>query len=175
MTAVLHLREFRWLDPLFDRVFAKVGRSGTVVSALACLGALLVVVLPVAIIYIGLLDRFEQIPLFVFSIFVLLFCLGPRDLGEEVNEYRDAISRHDMEQIHELATELLEYPPDAIGEVPDIEHAVYAQSNNRIFGVVFWFALLGPVGAWMFRALDLMRRRAVHYYIDESDDQFATQ
>jgi len=34
------------------------------------------------------------------------------------------------------------------------------QAVNRIFGVVFWFIVLGPAGAWMFRVSDLMRRRA---------------
>ena len=175
LTALFHLREFHWLDPLFDRVFGRVGKSGRVVSILACLALVVVVILPVAVIAFGLRDQLLQIPLFIFSIFVLLFCLGPRDLGEEVIEYREAIARHDMEEIHALATELLEFAPDAIGETPDIERAVYAQANNRIFGVVFWFAVLGPVGAWLFRVLDLMRRRAVHYYIDESGDQYATQ
>jgi AmpE protein len=49
------------------------------------------------------------------------------------------------------------------GEVADIdviEDAVFIQAPNRIFGVVFWFMILGPVGAWMFRVSDLLRRRA---------------
>jgi AmpE protein len=32
--------------------------------------------------------------------------------------------------------------------------------------VVFWFALLGPTGAWFFRVLDLMRRRAIENFAD---------
>ncbi|MGI9308329.1 MAG: regulatory signaling modulator protein AmpE, partial [Gammaproteobacteria bacterium] len=175
LTQLLHLREFHWLDPLFDRLFTRLGKSGAFLAAGGCIILLLLLIVPVALVFFGLQDRLEHIPLFIFSVFVLLFCLGPRDLGEEVIEYREAIARHDMEEVHALATELLEYAPDAIGEVPDVEHAVYAQANNRIFGVVFWFAVLGPVGAWMFRVLDLMRRRAVNYYIDTSGDQFATQ
>ena len=30
-----------------------------------------------------------------------------------------------------------------------------------MFGVILWFMLLGPTGAWLFRVTDLMRRRAV--------------
>ena len=41
-----------------------------------------------------------------------------------------------------------------------VERAIYVQANNRIFGVVFWFLLLGPTGAWAFRVLDLLRHRA---------------
>jgi membrane protein required for beta-lactamase induction len=41
-----------------------------------------------------------------------------------------------------------------------IEDAIFIQANNRIFGVVFWFAVAGPAGAWAFRVSDMLRRRA---------------
>ena len=40
-----------------------------------------------------------------------------------------------------------------------VEDAIFVQANNRIFGVILWFMLLGPAGAWLFRVSDLMRRR----------------
>jgi AmpE protein len=174
VTHLFHWREFHWLDPLFDWGFRRTGKAGKLAAFGSCLVLLSVILLPVLAVYVGLLDRFAHVPLFVFSIYVLLFCLGPRDLGEEVDEYRRAVIDNNLDEAHELATELLEYPPEA-GVVPDIEYAVYAQANNRIFGVVFWFAVLGPVGAWLFRVIDLLRRRAIHYYIDISDDPLATQ
>ena len=174
LTHLFHWREFHWLDPLFDWGFRRAGKASKLVAIGGCLALLIVILLPIALVFVGLQDRLAHIPLFVFSVFVLLFCLGPRDLGEEVHDYREAITRDDMDELHVLTAELLEHAPET-GEVPDIERAIYAQANNRIFGVVFWFAVLGPVGAWLFRVLDLMRRRAVHYYIDISGDQFATQ
>ena len=47
------------------------------------------------------------------------------------------------------------------GPASAVVRAVFIQANNRIFGVVFWFMVLGPVGAWLFRVSDLLRRRAV--------------
>ena len=41
-----------------------------------------------------------------------------------------------------------------------VEEAIFVQANNRLFGVVFWFMVLGPAGAWLFRVSDLLRRRA---------------
>ena len=35
------------------------------------------------------------------------------------------------------------------------------QANNRLFAVIFWFVLIGPLGAWAYRVTDLIRRRAV--------------
>ena len=43
----------------------------------------------------------------------------------------------------------------------DVPGAVFVQANNRIFAVIFWFVLLGPIGAWLFRVADLARRRAL--------------
>ncbi len=164
LTHLFHLREFRWLDPVFDWFFARFGEKDSIAMVVAIIVLLLVVLAPVAAVYFGLFGMLAHIPLFLFSVFVLLFCLGPRDLGEEVNAYRRAIANSDFDEVQALAAELLESSPDISTEPPDIERAIYAQANNRIFGVVFWFAILGPLGAWVFRVLDLMRRRAMHHH-----------
>jgi AmpE protein len=163
LTHLFHLREFHWLDPVFDWVLRtqRISQPNLAVAA-AALTAMLVVI-PVGIVEWGLQDRLAQLPQYVFAVVVLLFCLGPRDLGEEVNDYCKAIEDGDEEEIREIATELLECQPEPGPAPPDVEEAVYAQANNRIFGVVFWFVLLGPTGAWLFRVLDLMQRRAVYF------------
>jgi AmpE protein len=161
LTHLLHLREFRWLDPLFDFFLARFATAGLGKTMAMAFGLLLALVAPVALVFFSLQDRLAHIPLFAFSVFVLLFCLGPRDLGEEVNDYRQAIADNDEAEVQSLATELLEYATEMSPDAPDIERAIYAQANNRIFGVVFWFGVLGPVGAWLFRVLDLMRKRAI--------------
>jgi membrane protein required for beta-lactamase induction len=57
------------------------------------------------------------------------------------------------------------------GTAPDtLEDALFVQTNNRVFGVAFWFMLLGPAGAWLFRVSDLMRRRAVFEYRGRADN-----
>ncbi|MDP6993811.1 MAG: regulatory signaling modulator protein AmpE, partial [Woeseiaceae bacterium] len=48
-----------------------------------------------------------------------------------------------------------------------VEESVCIQANNRLFAVVFWFVLLGPVGAWAYRVTDLIRRRAVFNMLSE--------
>lgn len=160
LTHLFHLREFHWLDPLFDKLFGKLGEMGRTAAYVVTIVTVLLLVLPVIIIELTLSERLVYVPGFVFSVVVLLFCLGPRDLVEEVDDYRTALAGDDRDEIAELAGELLERRPEA-GETPDIEEAVYAQANNRIFGVVFWFIVLGAAGAWLFRVLDLLRRRAI--------------
>ncbi len=162
VTHLFHLREFRWLDPLFDAALTRLhGRPpGVVLLALSLLVALLVV--PVAVCAVLLWDALLQVPYFVFAVLVLLFSLGPRDLDDEVTELCAAAEGQDPVEEARLAKELLECDPP-LGErerQASLGRAVYVQASNRVFGVVFWFVALGPTGAWLFRTLDLLRRRA---------------
>jgi AmpE protein len=94
---------------------------------------------------------------------VLFFALGPRDLRREVAEYRAAAASGDAAEAERLAAEILD--ADACQRrgpgLGSVGEAVFVQANNRLFGVLFWFALLGPFGALTFRITDLMRREAI--------------
>jgi AmpE protein len=165
LTELLHLRELRWFDRYFDWSLARLqGREGWQAVTLAVL-LLLLPVLPVAAVAVSLLtaDIFWDVPYFLFAVLVLLFSLGPRDLGTEVRDYCDTVAGGEAEEARRIAKELLEteVPRDYGRRDLAVEEAVLVQANNRIFGVLFFFVVFGPVGAWLFRVSDLFRRRAV--------------
>jgi AmpE protein len=162
LTHLFHLRAFHWLDPVFDGAFRNIRISQPNVAIAAAILLVAIVVIPVGLVELSLQGRLMHIPQFVFAVVVLLFCLGPRDLAETVSDYCSASEANDGPRARKIAAELVERDV-AAGEDADIELAIYAQANNRIFAVVFWFILLGPTGAWMFRVMDLMQRRAAHY------------
>ena len=94
---------------------------------------------------------------------VLFFALGPRDLDADIGAYRAALAHGDAAAAARLAEEILEH--DA-GQrqgptLNTVAEAVFVQANNRLFGVLFWFALAGPAGALVFRLTDLVRREAI--------------
>lgn len=162
LTHLFHLREFRWLDPLFDLALRRAATESPG-SAAALLGLFAVVLAaPVALGEVALAGTFVQVPAFLFAVAVLLFSLGPRDLEEEAEEYFAAVEAGEPEGLRRLARELTEQ--DAPGEATErdaaVARAICVQANNRVFGVVFWFLVSGPAGAWLFRVADLMRRRA---------------
>jgi AmpE protein len=162
LTIALGLREPRWLDRYTDLSARRLaGRSGAAMVVPAAVAVLLPAA-PVALASALLGSHLLGLPQLAFAVVVLLVSFGPRDLRNEVDDYVAAITRGDREEASRRAKELLE--ADAAGRGAGlreaVEEAIFVQANNRIFGVVFWFLLLGPAGAWLFRVSDLMRRRA---------------
>lgn len=166
LTNLFHLREFRWLDPWIDRVSSKLAEASLSTAIIGVGIYALVAILPVAIISGLLSGTLFQIPYFLLAVFVLLFSLGPRDLMTEINDYCDAVRNGQEEDIQRIIRELREgdAPQGTDEQIAAVRRAIFIQANNRIFAVVFWFILFGPTGAWLFRVVDLMRRRLAYEY-----------
>ncbi len=161
LTHLFHLREFRWLDPFFDWAFGKLARTSRWVAAAGIIAVVCVAIFPVSLAAYLLEGTLADIPYFAFAVIVLLFCLGPHDLLDEGNDFCEAINKGDMAKAKDLARDLVEdCDSDSDGGLSKVDEAIYVQANNRIFSVVFWFVVLGPIGAWLFRTVDLMRHRA---------------
>jgi membrane protein required for beta-lactamase induction len=162
LTHLFHLREPRWLDSYFDRAARLLGGGGGEMGIAAAVLVLLLPVVPVALVDRMLGGHLLGLPQLAFAAFVLLLSFGPRDLNEEVDDYVAALDGGNRDEADRRATELLE--ADAAGRGAGlrdaVEEAIFVQANNRIFGVIFWFMVVGPAGAWLFRVSDLMRRRA---------------
>jgi len=147
-----HLRHWRW--------FSRYERELSVrMNALPAALILIAVMLPPLLI-VGVLQHFlagwwwgglE----FIFSGIVLLYCLGPDNLW--VQAYR-------------CINELNKQEPAAIGRVQAafglvatdnsqafhqaFVRAILLAFHQRIFSVLFWFVLLGPVGAVLYRVIE---------------------
>lgn len=162
-TQIFHWRRMRWMDRIIDFGFRQSERLATWPAIIPVVLIGLVLVLPVfAVIWFlgGTLAGFTYLLL---AIVVLFFSLGPRDIGEEVGEYCKALEANDDEQVHNAAKAIVEddVPEDPAERTSCVEAAVCVQANNRLFAVVFWFVVLGPLAAWAYRVTDLIRRRAV--------------
>ncbi len=85
-----------------------------------------------------------------FSAGVLLLCLGPRDLADDVNQLLRMRAAGDDAAVRRLARALQRGPE------PDPSHrsligALFIQSHERLFGILLWFFVLGPTGAVLYR------------------------
>lgn len=168
-TQLFHLRRLRWLDRIIDAGFRQAQRFATwpalipviVLALLLALPVLLVTVILGLEVFLG--ETLAGFPYLVLAIVVLFFSLGPKDIGEDVDEYCKALAEGDEALIQQTAKAIVEsdVPEDELERIHKVEEAVCVQANNRLFAVIFWFVLLGPLGAWTYRVTDLIRRRAV--------------
>ncbi len=162
-TQLFHWRRLRWMEGLIDRGFDRARKSPDVPAILVVLLMVFFLALPVFLVTFLLGDALFGFAYLALAIVVLFFSLGPKDIGEEVDEYCAALEDQDEARIHQTATALVEgdVPADMLERIHCVEAAVTVQANNRLFAVIFWFILLGPLGAWTYRVTDLIRRRAV--------------
>ena len=94
----------------------------------------------------------------LFGTLVLVYSLGPRELGEDAEGFIDARDRGDNERAQALAQGL------CLSEIPESEprrsfavaRAVVVLAARRLIGPIFWFLLFGPVGAAAYRAVHLV-------------------
>jgi AmpE protein len=162
-TQLFHWRRMRWIDRLIDLGFRQADRLAAWPAIIPVVLLAVVLVLPVFAVIWSLGSTLAGFTYLLLAIVVLFFSLGPQDIGEEVGEYCRALESGENEQINNAAKAILEdaVPADADERTSCVEAAVCVQANNRLFAVVFWFVILGPLAAWAYRATDLIRRRAV--------------
>ena len=162
-TQLFHWRRMRWMDRLIDFGFRQADRLATWPAIIPVIVLAVVLVLPVFAVIWFLGDTLAGFSYLLLAVVVLFFSLGPRDIGEEVGEYCQALEAGNDEQVHNAAKAIVEndVPDNAAERIDCVEAAVCVQANNRLFAVVFWFVVLGPLAAWAYRVTDLIRRRAV--------------
>jgi AmpE protein len=162
-TQIFHWRRMRWLDRIIDLGFRQADRVANWPALIPVILLGIVLVLPVAGVIWFLGDALAGFAYLLLAVVVLFFSLGPHDIGEDVAAYCRALDADDDEQIHNAAKAIVEddVPDDAVERTRLVEAAVCVQANNRLFAIVFWFVVLGPLAAWAYRVTDLIRRRAV--------------
>lgn len=154
-----HLRHWRW--------FLSYERELSIrMNALPAMLTFVAILLPPLLI-IGVLQYFlagwwwgglE----FIFSGIVLLYCLGPDNLWvqayrclHELNKQEPAAMGHAQAVFGIMATDNSQAFHQAF------VRAIFLAFHQRIFSVLFWFALLGPVGAVLYRVIESVSTQAV--------------
>ena len=162
-TQIFHWRRMRWLDRIIDFGFRQAEKLANWPAIIPVILLSIVLVLPVFAVIWFLRDTLAGFTYLLLAVVVLFFSLGPRDIGEEVAAYCKALEADDDERVLHAAKALVEddVPADPAERTASVEAAVCIQANNRLFAIVFWFMLLGPLAAWAYRVTDLVRRRAV--------------
>ncbi|HKY92991.1 MAG TPA: regulatory signaling modulator protein AmpE [Nevskiaceae bacterium] len=101
----------------------------------------------------------------VLSAVILLLCLGPRDLADDVKQWLDARAAGDRATAERLARTLQQgpgrYSEHDVPEARGLLGALFIQSHERLFGVLLWFAVGGVTGAVFYRLVSRLPRLLV--------------
>ena len=99
---------------------------------------------------------------FIFAVAVLIFSLGPGDLEQDVQNVITAFEHNDYESANLYASKLsgFELAEEPLQLAQTVKESILLQANTRMLGVFFWFIVLGPVGAVLFRVSCLLKEAA---------------
>ncbi len=120
------------------------------------LGFLVIIAVPVLLLLLVnqlFHSAFGSTGTFLLAIMVLVYTYGPKDLDTEV---ASIIEAEDEESRQEALEKFLHGP---VPEDHDTCRAravesVFREALRRWFGIIFWFAVLGIVGAFLYRLVD---------------------
>lgn len=152
------LRQFNWLQAYVDWMsdVLSVQRLPQWVGSTVLIAPLLLAVWFLQGIFAnGLWGLFD----FAFNVVVLFFCLGPKDLDRQVDDYLDSLNMNDQSMQTHAAMQLTENNPsdDMMLQVKLVVEAIFTRANRALFAVLFWFVVLGPMGAVIYRSIDLLK------------------
>jgi len=153
-----HLREFLWLTR-YDQWLERQALAGWLRRGIP--GLLLLLLPPVLL--TGLLQDLLANGLFglpglLFAGLVLLYTLGPGDLDLQVDRYAQAAEQDQEAHLQEIAGEIMnDTPPTSEpARSQGVAECVLQGANQQLFAVLFWFLLLGPMGAMLYRIASLL-------------------
>ncbi|MFT5396062.1 MAG: membrane protein required for beta-lactamase induction [Gammaproteobacteria bacterium] len=148
-------RNFNWCISLYYRLEKRLAQykfwDGT-------FGLLLVlsVALSALIIVLCLASSLPWIVEIVVSLIVLIYCLAPEDLDNRLDKYITAVDEGNVAAVTESAEGLIDetlLSEDDSNEIAIIKSSL-VESHKRTFAVIFWFLILGAVGALLYRLVN---------------------
>ena len=142
------LRNFTWFE--YYRNWMEL-RCGKLQFWEGPAGVLLTLGIPslVLVLFTNLLDEFSIILSFILAVFIFIYSVGS-DVNSLLDDYIDALVSGDEGSVHGIEQQ---FGGDTISDDTTgltIIKSAFLRAHDHLFGVIFWFILLGPVGALLF-------------------------
>lgn len=120
------------------------------------LGFIVIIAIPITVLLLVnqvFISALGSLGAFILAIAVLVYTFGPRDLDTEVASLIDAPDEGTRQQ---ALAEFLGGPAPEDHEAcrAKLVESVFSKALRRWFGIIFWFALLGIAGAFLYRVAD---------------------
>jgi AmpE protein len=172
MPSLVALRRYDWFIRWLEWLAAQLGDNASWRSGWGLLLALAPPLLVVLLLQLGLRGALFGLPAFLFALLALFYAWGPRDLDHDVEA---VVNAPDAAARRDAARRLF---PDR--DAPSLDggslvEAVFRCALWRWFGVLFWFLLLGPFGALLYRLVALGAQGEAQRRLPEAASQAAAK
>lgn len=148
----LFLHRFAWFPAYLNYLQTKLPRSLMEHKFLGLAIISLPILIVAALVYYLLGGLANDMVKELIGIIILIYCLGPGDNRRQLEGFIGAIKEQDIER----ANDYLDFLPTGVAcrERAVSERAILS-FNEEIFTVLFWYSLLGPLGALFYRVSGL--------------------
>lgn len=154
------LRQYDWFENYCNWMSEKLAGQSFTESPFGVLAVVMPLVLSVWLVD-NMLGGVLWLFGFAIGIVVLVYCIGPRSLVRDVQAYLEAAESGDHDAARQYAASILDRPVDEKEKelAQTVKETILIQANDRLIGVMFWFAVLGPVGAVLYRVSTLLKEQ----------------
>ena len=145
-----HLRNWNWYTKLQRLVVQKLPGQSPYVLLAGCIVPVFIALAVVDLVIYEMIFGFIHL---VFSVIVLLYCFGPRNLWADSFACINALSDNDVSATEEKlkvsfgVTDLRD--PKAAGQ--SLLQKIFMQANARVFAIMFWYSITGFIGVIFYR------------------------
>lgn len=166
--SVAHFRNYIWITTFSDWIKEKFSETEFWNDTLGLIATILIPMFGCAIIF-GALNNAMGLLGFLFSLLVLVYCIGPTRVLHTARQYIDAAEHEDEHSSKSYVNEILDSEDT---EINDETHAkicdkLITSTNEGILSIFFWFILLGPMGALMCRMVSILYKNSLEQSTDD--------
>lgn len=149
-----HLRHWNWYTALQNKLMQRFPSLSPYLILAASIIPLLLIVAIIQYSLEGVLYGFAEL---LFQLFVLLYCFGPKNLWADTFACINALVQGDASHANEKLKN--SFGNDDASYSQSVRrhflNDIFIEANRRVFAIIFWFAVLGPIGALLYRAVTL--------------------
>lgn len=152
-----HLRQWRWFTKFQTWLSLRFKKLSPAVVLAIC-------ILP-PVILIACINFLLTVPFYglfkvIFGIAIVVYCLGPQNLWAQLYAcLHDMDNQETQEKIRRMFGVTTNDDPQNFHRA--FTNAIFIAAHNRIFAIFFWFLILGPAGAMLYRLTDLCKTRGI--------------
>ena len=146
-----HIRRWGWYSSYQQAILKRFSGLNSYAALAAVIVPLLIGTLIVEYLLNNLLYGFASL---VFQLALLIYCLGPQNLWADAFSSITGINQGDPTAAEKLHASFgITNLSDAKSLHRALLDQIFVSANRRVFAVVFWYVILGPVGAILYRTV----------------------